>query len=65
MNERLTGMVEQNIFTRIAVAAVDQKTQDKQGIQKLTALYAGMGWISAEEVVEIMAYAQQQFAPAA
>lgn len=63
MNETLTGMVKQNIFTRIAVAAVDQKTQDLQGMQELTALYAGMNWISAEEVVEIMAYAQQELTP--
>ena len=63
MSEKLQGMVQQNIFVRIAVAAVDQKTQDLQGMQELTALYLAMGWIVADEAAEVLGYAQQQFAP--
>lgn len=63
MSEKLQGMVQQNIFVRIAVAAVDQKTQDLQGMQELTALYLAMGWIGADEATEVLGYAQQQFAP--
>lgn len=63
MSEKLQGMVQQNIFVRIAVAAVDQKTQDLQGMQELTALYLAMGWIGADEAAEVLGYAQQQFAP--
>lgn len=63
MSEKLKGMVEKNIFTRIAVAAVDQKTQDMQGMQELTALYLAMGWIAADEAAEVLGYAQQQFTP--
>lgn len=63
MSEKLQGMVKQNIFVRIAVAAVDQKTQDLQGMQELTALYLAMGWIGADEAAEVLGYAQQQFAP--
>ncbi|MFR0781349.1 MAG: hypothetical protein ACLSH8_17355 [Zhenhengia sp.] len=62
MSEKLQGMVQQNIFVRIAVAAVDQKTQDLQGMQELTALYLAMSWIGADEAAEVLAYAQQQFA---
>lgn len=62
MSEKLQGMVQQNIFVRIAVAAVDQKTQDLQGMQELTALYLAMGWIGADEAAEVLGYAQQQFA---
>lgn len=63
MSEKLRGMVQQNIFVRIAVAAVDQKTQYLQGMQELTALYLAMGWIGADEAAEVLGYAQQQFAP--
>ena len=63
MSEKLQGMVKQNIFVRIAVAAVDQKTQDLQGMQELTALYLAMGLIGADEAAEVLGYAQQQFAP--
>lgn len=63
MSEKLQGMVQQNIFVRIAVAAVDQKTQGLQGMQELTALYLAMGWIAADEAAEVLGYAQQQFAP--
>lgn len=61
MSEKLQGMVNENIFTRIAVAAVDQKTQNVQGMQELTALYAAMGWLNADEATEVLGYAQQKF----
>ena len=60
MNETLQEMVGENIFTRIAVAAIDQKKQSLDGMQELTALYVAMGWISALEVAEILGYAQEQ-----
>lgn len=63
MSEKLQGMVEKNIFTRIAIAAVDQKTQDIQGMQELTALYLAMGWIGADEAAEVLGYAQSKLAP--
>lgn len=63
MSEKLQGMVQQNIFTRIAVAAVDQKTQNMNGMQELTALYLAMGWLGADEAAEVLGYAQQQLAP--
>jgi hypothetical protein len=62
MNETLREMVEQNIFTRIAVAAVNQRKQDLNGMQELTALYVAMGWVSAHEVAEILGYAQEKLA---
>ncbi|WP_069997807.1 hypothetical protein [Cellulosilyticum sp. I15G10I2] len=64
MNETLKQMVQQNIFVRIAIAAVDQKTQDLKGMQELVALYLAMKWISAAEAAEILGYAQQQLASA-
>ncbi|MDF2596791.1 MAG: hypothetical protein K0R69_3132 [Clostridia bacterium] len=64
MNETLTQMMQQNIFTRVAVAAVNQKTQDVQGMQQLTALYLAMGWISADEAAEVLGYAQQKLVAA-
>lgn len=63
MSEKLKGMVDKNIFTRIAVAAVDQKTQSLQSMQELVALYVAMGWITADESAEILGYAQQKFTP--
>jgi hypothetical protein len=60
MNETLQGMVQQNFFTRIAVAAVNQKTQGMQGMQQLSALYLAMGWISGEEAAEVIGYAQEK-----
>ncbi|WP_053985218.1 hypothetical protein [Niameybacter massiliensis] len=63
MSEKLKGMVEKNIFVRIAVAATDQKTQDLVGMQELAALYLAMGWINADEAAEVLGYAQEQFTP--
>lgn len=63
MSEKLKGMVDKNIFARIAIAAVDQKKQDQDGMQQLTALYLAMGWIKADEAAEILGYAQQQNEP--
>ncbi|MHC1747421.1 MAG: hypothetical protein AB9856_03415 [Cellulosilyticaceae bacterium] len=60
MSEKLTGMVEKNIFTRIAVSAVNLKTQDAEGMQELAALYLAMKWISAEEAGELLGYAQSK-----
>lgn len=65
MGEALKEMVNNNIFVRIAVAAVNQKTQDIQGMQELVALYLAMGWIRAAESAEILGYAQQQLSTAA
>lgn len=61
MSEKLQGMVEKNIFARICVSAIDQKTKDYKGMQELTALYSAMNWISVEEVAEILEYAKTQF----
>ncbi|WP_053983793.1 hypothetical protein [Niameybacter massiliensis] len=61
MSEKLNGMVEKNIFVRIAVAATDQGTQNLQGMQELTALFLAMGWIDADEAAETLGYTQQQF----
>ena len=65
MSEKLNGMVEKNIFVRIAVAATDQQTQDLVGMQELTALYLAMGWINADEAAEVLGYAQTKLAIAA
>ena len=62
MSEKLTGMVEKNIFTRIAVSAVNLKIQDNGGMQELTALYLAMKWITTEEAGEVLGYAQAKLA---
>lgn len=60
MSETLQEMAHQNIFVRIAVAAVNQNTQTVQGMQQLTALYLAMGWITADEAAEVLGYAQEK-----
>ncbi|PHV72194.1 hypothetical protein CS063_01595 [Sporanaerobium hydrogeniformans] len=64
MSEALQTMVKDNIFTRIGVAAVEQRTQSLRGMQELVALYLAMGWINAGESAEILAYAQQKLVAA-
>lgn len=60
MNGALTQITQENFFARIAVAAVNQKTQNMQGMQQLTALYLAMGWINGDEAAEILGYAQEK-----
>lgn len=64
MSETLQGMVKQNMFTRIAVAAVDQKRQTVESMPTLVALYLAMGWINANESAEILGYAQDKLVAA-